>query len=114
METICGNVLCCIAIRKASVSLQGFGLRAGLSASVTDLTDRPELVKETGGGRETGESVQYETPCDVCVLVCERETERQTANSVVLSNIYCHFSRLSHLIFLKIVFLTKKVTPWVL
>lgn len=50
---------------KKSIRLfQGFSLRAGLSASVTDMTIRLELVKETGGGCETRECVR---PTDVFV-----------------------------------------------
>lgn len=45
-----------------------FGLGAGLSGSVTDLS--LELVKETGGGCETGESAQCIQHC-VCVWGAE-------------------------------------------
>lgn len=55
--------------RKSISLLLDFGLRAGSSASVTDLTHRLELVKATGGGCETGE----------CVSVGKRDREIETA-----------------------------------
>lgn len=54
--------------------LSRFCLWAGLSGLVTDLRSHLELVKETGGGCETGEWEQrlltYWVPLAVCVCVC--------------------------------------------
>lgn len=72
----------CVAVCLKSISLlQGFWFQAGSPASVRDLTSHLELVRETGGGRETRESVQFVwitmcmLVCLLCVCLCERETQ---------------------------------------
>lgn len=55
----------------------------GSSASVTDLSNQLELVKETGGGCETGES----TSASVCL--CARETKTLRMAKTISQLVFC-------------------------
>lgn len=68
---------CCVAVWLKSISW----LQAGFSASVRDLTSHPELVKETGGGCETGESVRLNY--NACLFVWVKDAQRDGDSMVV-------------------------------